>query len=306
MNSTVIFDPQNYKYLPYVYGIYGTIYCLICMVWIIHLLFRKVFQQGIYLHWVILVTPVCKIVLSFLMAGDNIYCVINGKYGVVSSCTSALTFLTLFGSVFYTIVFINVLLLISHGWYITRTSFYTHEKRTMVWNVFWLAVCKLLMIFSEYFVFPLMIIYCIVYSRVFSSMVENVRGLQIHGMAVRGEDYSTSPTYKKLMLFRQLQIVMGIYLFLVVLTNLVLFLGFDLTLTAAFQSTLLWLKVVVDEFVELGFIVALGIILRMHKPIQRDSIVDSSVTPQDNKAPTILIQSDFGKRKVYSMAVQIV
>jgi len=130
--------------------------------------------------------------------------------------------------------------------------------------------------------------------------------LQIHAMAVRGEDYSTSPTYKKLMLFRQLQIVMGIYLFVVVLTNLVLFLGFDLTLTAAFQSTLLWLKVVVDEFVELTFIVALGIMLRMHKPIQRDSVVDSTTTGQDSKAPTILIQNDFGKRKVYSMAVQIV
>lgn len=227
--------------------------------------------------------------------------VAHGKPGDVKSCITPVTYIYVFWDLAYLELFILCLTLISYGWYITRTSFYGHEKRTTTWNLFWLAICKLLLIWSEYFIFPLLVMYVVVYARILGSMMQNVSALNIHMLVYRDETYRSSPGYKKIVLFRYLQVIIGSYVFSQLSVFLILFFGVYQT-TPRFITDLLWVRIIIQELVELVFYLAIGVVLRMRNfQTTENAFSNTTVTSTTNtEKPVIIIENNFSHR-VYSI-----
>eukprot|EP01080_Neovahlkampfia_damariscottae_P006134 gene6134-10142_t len=258
-NPNADFDPKNFANLPYFYIGLTTAYILFTLFWLINTYrFRK---QKIHLQWFMLMVPAWRIITSILAFTDYFFCSTFGKKGSPTSCATFFTTLSRVSGIFDEIFLYFILTLLSFGYYVTRTSFYPHEKRTTLWNLFWMAICLLAATWSSYFLFPLLIMYIVVLGRIFGSTYQNIKSLYTHLILLeqQNETIRDSPTSKKLRLFKHLQYSLAVY----ILGKILVLVSEMATVFIRNQALgFIWIEIGSDNLCDLAFIAYIYFIFR--------------------------------------------
>ncbi|KAL0482517.1 hypothetical protein AKO1_014408 [Acrasis kona] len=207
--------------VPIAYACFAAYYSFLTILWTSNCIRHS--KQGIALQRTLLYVIIAKALDSGALFAYTLVCVQRGE------CLSPLKALLYITSTLFEVLLFLGMILIAKGWYITRTSLETQEKKTLICNLLCLMICETARQLNPFFAFPLYVMFVVMFGHIFSSILINIRSLTIQQMEfsnaypdVPGEQF---PSYQKIVLFRKLRVLLCSYIIFTV-TSLVVVLLF--------------------------------------------------------------------------------
>ncbi|KAL9658803.1 hypothetical protein ABK040_005957 [Willaertia magna] len=216
------FDPTVYERLPATYIAFTSLWGCATILWIAHIIYyKKQYKLNISLQTKYLtILPILKIIqcATCIVYFHRVLNNYKNKYNVIFYLIT-----NSFSILFEIVLFFN-LLIISKGLFITKLKLERTDKRIISWNMVCLLLCQIAQIFNPFFVFPLYIVYIIIFGNVFSNITINLKHLNIlftnyeenSRLAEANIDIFNSPIFLKIKLFKNFRYL--IFLFLIFYT----------------------------------------------------------------------------------------
>eukprot|EP01012_Entosiphon_sulcatum_P015564 TRINITY_DN20518_c0_g1_i1.p1 TRINITY_DN20518_c0_g1~~TRINITY_DN20518_c0_g1_i1.p1 ORF type:complete len:403 (+),score=69.06 TRINITY_DN20518_c0_g1_i1:185-1393(+) len=254
--ESLAFAHGPYGPLPWTTGVLLLTYCGGLGWWVWHWA-RRAAVQSVALQRYLTILPLTKALAAVLAWACWWHC---APLGVGGECDRVLIDGLKVADALYSAALYTCLLFLAKGLYYTRRDLEPIELRTTCWNVSLMALSTMLRSLrrSDYFVFPLVVMFLVVLAHIYSSININLHALEqyLANLAQLGINPATTLVFRKALTFRKLQHALGVYLCLQGL--------FQVTLQLNFISS--WLVITVcDNVTDLFILGSLALLYRFRE-----------------------------------------